>query len=198
MSTHDPLSLPPVPQPPRDSVHGRGWGRQQGRGVARGAGRPGRTMNRGLEKPTRISNETSAGGLCVSVRGGVPYVALIARRNRAGKLEWCLPKGHLEQGESAVEAAGREIAEEAGVWGEPIQHLCTIDYWFSAPGTRIHKTVHHYLFEYVRGEITVENDPDKEAEKAAWISLTEAARILAYPNERRIVRIAIDLLYQEQ
>ena len=57
-----------------------------------------------------VSAETSAGGIVIDVRGGVPYAALIARRNRAGRIEWCLPKGHLENGETPQQAALREVA----------------------------------------------------------------------------------------
>lgn len=131
------------------------------------------------------------------VVNGTPFMAVIARRNRAGKIEWCLPKGHLEGNETPAQAARREIAEEAGVTGRVISLLCTIDYWFSGPRARIHKTVHHFLLEYLEGEITVENDPDQEAEDAAWFSLDEAMGSLAYPNERRVVQAAIDLLYPE-
>lgn len=129
---------------------------------------------------------------------GHPYVAVIARRNRAGRIEWCLPKGHLEGEETPAEAARREIEEETGVRGNVVHRLCTIDYWFSAAGARIHKTVHHYLFEYVSGKITVENDPDQEAEDAAWFSLHEATTELAYPNERRVAAAALKLLYPDR
>lgn len=162
----------------------------------------GRPLLRGQLHPKRARflpsvEEVSAGGLCVRVEDGVPYVAIIARRNRGGKKEWCLPKGHLEGGETASQAARREIAEETGVLGTVLAHLCTIDYWFSGPRNRVHKTVHHFLLEWVSGEVTVENDPDREAEEAAWFSLQEAANLLAYPNERRVIDIAIDLLYPE-
>ena len=40
--------------------------------------------------------------------------AVIARLNRAGRLEWCLPKGHLEDDETPEQAAVREIEEETG------------------------------------------------------------------------------------
>ena len=59
-----------------------------------------------------VVNETSAGGIIVDVQDGQPYTAVIARRNRSGRLEWCLPKGHLEGEETAEEAAVREISEE--------------------------------------------------------------------------------------
>ena len=38
---------------------------------------------------------------------------------------------------------------------------------------------------------------DHEAEEAAWVPLRDVSRQLAYPNERRIVRIALDLLYRD-
>ncbi len=132
----------------------------------------------------------------VDVQDGVPYAALIARRNRAGRIEWCLPKGHLEAGESPEQAALREVAEETGIHGRIIRHLASIDYWFSGADRRVHKVVHHYLMGYVSGEVTVEHDPDHEAEEAAWIPLRDMTHQLAYPNERRIVSVALDLLYR--
>ena len=144
-----------------------------------------------------ISAETSAGGIVVDVRDGIPYAALIARRNRAGRIEWCLPKGHLEGSETPQQAALREVAEETGIHGRIIRHLASIDYWFSGNDRRVHKVVHHYLMGYESGTITVDGDPDHEAEEAAWVPLRDVSRQLAYPNERRIVRIALDLLYRE-
>lgn len=140
-------------------------------------------------------HETSAGGLCVKVELGIPYVAVILRRNRAGHLEWCLPKGHLEAGETAAQAAVREVHEETGARGRIICQLGSVDYWFSGSTARIHKLVHHFLMEYVEGDLTVENDPDEEAEDAQWVALHDAPTTLSYPNERRVVALALQLLY---
>lgn len=141
-----------------------------------------------------IVNETSAGGVIVSVHNGHAYVAVIARRNRGGRLEWCLPKGHLEGIETAEEAAVREISEETGIYGRPLRHLATIDYWFSGHDRRVHKTVHHFLLEALSGTLTVDNDPDQEAEKVEWVRIDRISARLAYPNERRIVGLARALL----
>src|SRR5690625_4791153 len=115
-----------------------------------------------------VVEETSAGGVVIKVEGGRAYVAIIARRNRAGRLEWCLPKGHLEGEETPSQAAVREVEEETGITSEVIRHIASIDYWFSGTNRRVHKVVHHYLLHFLQGEITVENDPDQEAEEAAW------------------------------
>lgn len=139
-------------------------------------------------------NETSAGGVTVSVHNGHAYVAVIARRNRGGRLEWCLPKGHLEGEETAQEAAVREIGEETGIEARVLRHLSSIDYWFSGHDRRVHKVVHHFLLEALGGTLTIENDPDHEAEKVEWVRIDRVAARLAYPNERRIVAMAKSIL----
>ncbi len=144
--------------------------------------------------PLPVVDETSAGGLVVDVVEGRAVTAVIARRNRAGRLEWCLPKGHLEGQETAEQAAVREIAEETGIEGFVIRHLATIDYWFAGTDRRVHKVVHHYLLQATGGDLTIENDPDHEAEDVAWVPLDEVATRLAYPNERRVVATARDVL----
>jgi 8-oxo-dGTP pyrophosphatase MutT (NUDIX family) len=141
-----------------------------------------------------VVDETSAGGLVVDVVDGRAVAAIIARRNRAGRLEWCLPKGHIEGSETAAEAAVREIAEETGIVGLVLRHLATIDYWFAGFDRRVHKVVHHYLLSAIGGELSVENDPDREAQAAEWVPLEDLAERLAYPNERRIVAVARDVL----
>ncbi|MDR1393416.1 MAG: NUDIX hydrolase [Bifidobacteriaceae bacterium] len=141
-----------------------------------------------------VVEEVSAGGLVVDAIDGVAHAAVIARRNRGGRLEWCLPKGHLEDGETPAAAAVREILEETGIRGQVIRHLGSIDYWFVGQSHRVHKVVHHYLLSAQEGQLTAENDPDAEAEEAAWVPLDELRERLAYPNERRLVQMARRLL----
>jgi len=141
-----------------------------------------------------VSEEVSAGGLVVDAIDGVAQAAVIARRNRNGRLEWCLPKGHLESGETPAQAAVREIREETGIQGQVLRHLGTIDYWFAGEQTRVHKVVHHYLLSAVEGTLTAQNDPDAEAVAAEWVPLDQLRGRLAYPNERRLVQVASTLL----
>jgi 8-oxo-dGTP pyrophosphatase MutT (NUDIX family) len=151
-----------------------------------GAGAP-RTARRGLRKV----EETSAGGLVVDRTDGTPRVALIGRVDRRGRLLWSLPKGHLEDGETAEDAAIREVEEETGIRGRVVAPLGTIDYWFVAEDRRIHKTVHHYLLEASGGELS---DADLEVDEVAWVPLGELAGRLAYAGERRLAETAAGLL----
>ena len=141
-----------------------------------------------------VVEEISAGGIVIQDVAGPPHAAVIARRNRAGRLEWCLPKGHLEGRETPEEAAVREIAEETGIEGQIVRRLGTIDYWFTGDDRRVHKLVHHFLLEATGGTLTVEGDPDGEAEDVAWVPVAELGSRLAYPNERRLAVAACAVL----
>ncbi|WP_344883889.1 NUDIX hydrolase [Zhihengliuella alba] len=138
--------------------------------------------------------EVSSGGVIVDVEKAELPVAIIARYNRGGRLEWCLPKGHPEGAESNEEAAVREVEEETGIRGDVLAPLGSIDYWFTVSTYRVHKTVHHFLLRATGGELTVENDPDHEAVDVAWVPMRDLGRRLSFPNERRIAELAREVL----
>ena len=160
------------------------------------------TKPRTAETSMETRNETSAGGLVISglseavaadssVDLSRVYVALIGRLDRRGRLLWSMPKGHVETGEDITATAAREVWEETGIHGEVFAELGVIDYWFVSEGTRIHKTVHHHLLRYVDGEL---NDEDPEVTEVAWIPASGLIERFAYADERKLARIAHDLL----
>ncbi len=126
--------------------------------------------------------EFSAGG--VVVRDDELVVIVPTRRGPHGVRVLGLPKGHPEQGESAAQAALREVREEAGVSGELLESLGTIEYTYERRGRRIAKRVEFFLIEYRDGDPA---DHDHEVEQARWMPMTEAVTALTYPGEREIV-----------
>ncbi|HRO30852.1 NUDIX hydrolase [Citricoccus sp.] len=179
----------PVPSAPKRTPLTASVGRRVPR-------RPGQPGAGGETAPGVLPTveEVSAGGVVVRRIGGRLEVAIIARYNRGGRLEWCLPKGHPEGSETHEEAAIREVEEETGIAGEVLASLGSIDYWFTVSSHRVHKTVHHYLLRATGGELTTENDPDHEAVDVAWVELDVLNAKLSFPNERRIVDLARDVL----
>ena len=138
--------------------------------------------------------EVSSGGIVIDFEDSSFPVAIIARYNRGGRLEWCLPKGHPEGEESNEEAAVREIEEETGIARRILAPLGSVDYWFTVTNYRVHKTVHHFLLQATGGELTIENDPDHEAVDVAWVPLNVLGKRLSFPNERRIADLAREVL----
>jgi 8-oxo-dGTP pyrophosphatase MutT (NUDIX family) len=134
-------------------------------------------------------DETSAGGLVVDHETG--SAAIIGRLDRRGRLLWSLPKGHIESGETAEQAAVREVEEETGIIGHVVAPLGTIDFWFVAEDRRVHKTVHHFLLRALGGALS---DEDIEVAEVAWVPLDELEARLAYADERRLIRRATELL----
>jgi len=147
-----------------------------------------------MTQPTQTPQlEVSAGGLIISATDP-NLVALIRHRNRGGGSSWCIPKGHVEHAESLEQTAMREVAEETGIEGNVLQKLDIIRYSFLVDGTRIKKTVHHYLLQQTGGELGFENDPTGEVTKVGWFELTEVDSVLAHINERKIAKIAREIL----
>ena len=116
-------------------------------------------------------------------------VVIIPTRPAAnGSKVLALPKGHPEEGESPVDAALREVREEAGVVARLVEPLGDVRYWYTRNGRRIAKVVSFFLLAYVSGEV---DDHDFEVEQARWMGLEEAARELTYAGEREMAARAL-------
>ena len=130
--------------------------------------------------------------MCDDRDDGRRWVLLIARRNAAGTPQWTLPKGGLEEGETSVEAAVREVREETGYGVAVVGDLLgTIDYWFvwRPDEVRYHKFVHYYLMWWDGQEA---GERDDEAEHVEWVPVEVATVRLAHRNERTLVEAAAE------
>jgi len=102
---------------------------------------------------------------------------------------WQLPKGHLEPGETALDAAVREVREETGVTGRIVAELPGVEYWYVEKSVRrIHKRVDYYLLAYVSGDAG-DFDPE-EVSGASWFSWDEGIARISFDNERRVLEQA--------
>jgi 8-oxo-dGTP pyrophosphatase MutT (NUDIX family) len=138
-------------------------------------------------------SEWSAGG--VVVRGTECVVIVPTRRAANGEKVLALPKGHVDPGETSVQAAAREVREEAGVDAEYVGELGAVRYWYMRNGKRIAKQVDFFLFTYAGGDVA---DHDHEVERAWWMPLSEAAQQLTYDGERDMAARALSQITSDE
>ena len=150
--------------------------------------KPGRVRRRSA-KPKVQRDETSAGGLVVERE--TMRAVIIGRRSHRGRLLWSLPKGHVEEGETAEEAALREVFEETGLVGEIAGELGVIDFWFQQEKVSIHKTVHHFLMFVQSGTLTPQVE---EVDEIAWVAIDQVAKRLTHDDEKQLITRARALL----
>jgi 8-oxo-dGTP pyrophosphatase MutT (NUDIX family) len=111
-------------------------------------------------------------------------VIVPTRRAADGQRVLALPKGHLDDAETAEQAAVREVREEGGVEAELVSHLGDVRYWYRRKGRSVPKRVRFFLFRYRSGDPA---DHDDEVEEARWMGLAEASTALSYEGEREMV-----------
>lgn len=128
--------------------------------------------------------EKSAGVVIFRNNNGREY--LLLKYNQP--LYWDYTKGHIEPGESEIDAAIRETREETGLTGINILSGFRekISYYFSREGKIIYKEVVFFTGETHKGEIKI----SPEHEGYEWLPYEAALERLTYPKSREILRKA--------
>jgi len=121
----------------------------------------------------------AAGGVVrrVGANGDIEY--LVVHRPRYD--DWSLPKGKLEPDETPETAARREVVEETGVVVELGRSLPTARY---VDRNGRDKVVYYWEMTPVA---RVPWEPNHEIDATRWISAAEAATLLTYEMDRRLI-----------
>ena len=137
----------------------------------------------------RAQRETSAGGVVYRLAEGEPLFLLI----RDSYANWGFPKGHLEAGERADEAALREVREETGLRDVQLRGaIDTIDWYFRFRGRLIHKVCHFYLME--TQELETAPQLAEGITACQWVAYEAASTAVSYTNARHVLRRAQEMV----
>ncbi len=131
----------------------------------------------------------SAGGVVVDPEG---RVLLVSQHGTS----WSLPKGHLEEGETPLEAARREIREETGVTRlELVRPLGSYTrYRIGADGGEERselKTIHLFLFRTDARELA---PLDSDNPEARWVERGSVAGLLTHAKDREFFASILDTI----
>ncbi len=127
-----------------------------------------------------MKKEKAAG--CIIIKEG--KVLLILQKD--GNF-WGFPKGHLEEGETEIEAAKRETLEETGLEVEiDASKRYETNYIVR---DEIDKTSVFYLAKVKAGRLKKQ---EEEVEEIKWFDLKEAIEKITYDNLKEIFKQALE------
>ncbi len=135
-----------------------------------------------------LQETKSSGAIVYKVEGNeIKYLLIMLIRGN-----WGFPKGHFEGEETEKETAVREIFEETGLnvkfhddFRETIQYF---------PAPFIFKTVIYFLAEAVTENVKIQTD---EVAEYRWATYDEAAKLITYRLQKKILKKANDMLSNE-
>lgn len=118
-------------------------------------------------------------------------VLLVRRRNEPDAGLWGFPGGHVEFGETASDAATRELREETGVIALPIRYLTNVDIILRGEAGEI---MYHFLLaavlcRYVSGNPAADDD----VSDAAWRNVEDVlvGRMACSKHVDTVLRMAM-------
>lgn len=140
-----------------------------------------------------MKSEYSAGGIVYDQQSDGLKILVIqnSKINHPNVKHWGFPKGHLEPGETADQAALREVAEETAVTAIIESKIGDSKYVFTREGQRIFKRVSIFLMKYQSGELQKQVE---EISEVRWVTPEEAMSQLTFSNDKKLLKQALKLL----
>lgn len=141
-----------------------------------------------------IVREPTAGGIIFrrDAQGGVEILLI-----QDGKDRWTIPKGHIEEGETAEETTVREIGEEAGLHNvEILGWLGKINFRYRRIDRLVLMTTQIYLVRAL-GDT---NDIQKEEwmNGIKWFKFNDALDAIEYEDIGKLMLLAMKRIRQEK
>ena len=138
----------------------------------------------------------SAGGVIVKEGKEGPKYLLLRQKLRDGREQWVCPKGHIDPGETAEQAARREVYEEAGLKDlKKVKSLGVNSFVFFEDNT-LHKK-HVYWFLFTTKEHKVRIQASEGFMGSRWLTFEEACKTITHKDFIRFLEEARDTVSEK-
>ena len=158
--------------------------RATGRGAIKNAHK---TTPKG-RKPSikEIVREPTSGGLIFRRHNGKIQILLI----QDAKKRWTIPKGHIEEGETAKQTAEREIGEEAGLFDlDILGWLGKINFRYRRMNKLVLMTTQVYLVHAKSGTDQIKKE--EWMSDIRWLDFAEALDKIEYEDISKLMLLAM-------
>ena len=128
------------------------------------------------------------------VEGEPEFLLFLRSAKKIYANQWRMVGGKVEDGEKYWEAALRELKEETGLTPEQFWTIPSVNTFYEAKTDQIH---HIPAFAV---ELKPDSIPelDDEHTEYRWISIEELDSYLSWPEQKRLIRLAHNLLVNDQ
>lgn len=138
---------------------------------------------------SEVVREPTAGGI-IFRRGGRNRQEVEILLIQDAKNRWTIPKGHIEEGESAKETAEREIREETGLQNMRVLNwLGKINFRYRRQQSLVLMTTEIFLVE-AKGD-TNDLKPEEWMNGIQWFPAAEAMDKIEYEDIGKIILLAL-------
>lgn len=114
-------------------------------------------------------------------------------------VDWSIPKGKPNLGESEEDTARRELQEETGITDVELMPDIAFhqEFDFEHEGIKYHKTVKYFLGFVSNINTEIPEEFKKEVSNIKWLPFEEAKAIMSYDNARVILEKAWEYLNKD-
>ncbi len=149
-------------------------------------------VNRSRPAISEVVKEPTAGGVVWrrNQKGGIEILLIQDAKDR-----WTIPKGHIEEGETAKETAEREIREETGLQKMTMMSwLGKINFQYRRQQSLVLMTTEIFLVEAI-GD-TDDIKPEEWMKGIKWLPANEALDKIEYEDIGKIILLGLKKIRQ--
>ena len=128
------------------------------------------------------------------MNSGVPeFLLLLRSKNKIYANQWRMVGGKVKEGETYWEGALRELKEELGLEPDFFWVIPSVNTFYESSSDQLHQ-IPAFAAEISAQNITL----DDEHTHYRWVTVDDIEQMIAWPEQKRLIRLTEQLLRNQQ